>query len=343
MRDAFMPLSSPLLVVKECWGPLPSANIVCSTDFDVMLPSFHSLLEQLQDRMRSNHDKDLKIISDDGVIQSIEHSEPAALRDEEVIASRATVAWVEHVEQRIQDSIGDPREAAIVDPDISLSSDVAAVAEKIHLLRFGSPRCGADSSESFRDAMLRGPELQLCRVALANAGFEYILPEESLMVVKPEQYLDVRNALSGIELHPFHIVITETLEYLLDEILMQFPFKRRPRLKPGDRGRHVLNLVASSEVPPQSSGLSSANTDYQDSFANDSNHEIVDVLNPSFFEEFINSRTFLCEAPLLRGASSVVQSTTEVVACESVTHYGQFRGTNPRRAQEQFSGRGADA
>merc|ERR1712217_803546 len=72
---------------------------------------------------------------------------------------------------------------------------------------------------------------------MAHAGFPCELPSKAMVFVKCEQYEDVNKALIGRELHPFHIVITESFEYLLEQILQGFPSRKRPCVKRNTRVR----------------------------------------------------------------------------------------------------------
>ena len=67
--------------------------------------------------------------------------------------------------------------------------------------------------------MLEGPTLRPCRTALADAVYEYVLPQGALVLVNPEHYLDATRALVGIEPRPFHLIVEESLEYLIEEVL----------------------------------------------------------------------------------------------------------------------------
>merc|ERR1712113_1367564 len=141
-----------------------------------------------------------------------------------------------------------------------------------------------------------------------------------MVFVRCEQYEDVSRALVGRELHPFHIVITESLEYLLDEILESFPSRRRPRERRNAR-------ITISE-PPGNTGAS----EHDGQGADDASARASDD-----WEGYEVCRTFICEAPVLMGSRTVVQSTTEAVTIEDASssaaanYQSHFRGVNPRR------------
>lgn len=102
------------------------------------------------------------------------------------------------------------------------------------------------------------------------------------------------SSLEGHELRPYHVVVSDEYQHLVEESLLAISFRRRPKLKPGV-GRSLL-VDASPDTHAQ---------DVFDDF-------------PMTLEPV---RTFLCCVHDLYSASSVVQSTVE--------HYGAT--TNPRR------------
>jgi len=180
--------------------------------------------------------------------------------------------------------------------------------------------------EVFRQILLHGSHLQMCRNALEEKGLSFVLPQQALMVVTPEQYPDARHALKGIELHPYHLVVAEQFDYLIEEILADFPYKRRPRVKNGIAGRQELRGLPRS---PQMESDESDIAEEGSSLAGKAKRPEPSVQYPTFIE----ARTFLCEAPVSKNASVVCQSTTEVRVDEqeSTSHYGYHRGVNPRR------------
>lgn len=138
-----------------------------------------------------------------------------------------------------------------------------------------------------------------------------------------------------MELHKFHVVITESLEYLLDEVLLKFSYSRRPRIKSGDRGRMDLGMasVRESEVRGSQEGAAADDDQISRDAAAAAEAEADADAEAAFMDGFIVTRTFLCEAPLLLDARTVAQSSTEVVVAqsESLYYYGSCRGLNPRR------------
>jgi len=103
--------------------------------------------------------------------------------------------------------------------------------EKVVLLQFGSAPTAGNSTEKFRQALLHGVEMGPCREALEQSGFHCELPCGALMFVSPADFLTTVSKLEGTELRPYHVVVGESLEYLINEILARMPFKKRPRVK----------------------------------------------------------------------------------------------------------------
>ncbi|CAK0891182.1 unnamed protein product [Prorocentrum cordatum] len=253
--------------------------------------------------------------------------------DEEVAASLADVEWTEHVEKRIHTDLAaqpgsEPYQSvpSIVQPAV----DSAPSAEKIHILRFGSLSNPGDAVNTFRQELLHGSHLRPCRDALTENGLSFVLPQEALMVVTPEQYAEVKHALKDTELHPFHLIVAEQFEYLIEEILADFPCKRRPRVKGSNAGRQELcSLPKSPRMEPDEEDTAEAGSSCKEQ-AEASGQSETGVCRQAFIE----MRTFLCEAPVLKSDASVsCQSTTEVHVDGqfSHSHYGYRRGLNPRR------------
>merc|ERR1712008_121791 len=107
--------------------------------------------------------------------------------------------------------------------EMAAPADVTAPSERIYLLRCSSAPSGGGATERARKMLLNGPELHPCREALAAAGFEFLAPGGAMLAVKPQHYHDVRRALVSFELHPFHIIVAESLEYLIEETLAKLP------------------------------------------------------------------------------------------------------------------------
>jgi len=152
----------------------------------------------------------------------------------------------------------------------------------------------------FRQALLEGTELASCRDGLEQAGYSCVLPEKALIFVHPDQYTDARHILINHELHAYHVVVSASIEGLVMDVLGQIPCRKRPKLKPHAAGRIKVGRVPSDEQRPEL-GI------------------------------WCETRTFLCSSRLRRIAHTVAQSSTEVVAEHSETHYSSYRGLNPRR------------
>jgi len=177
---------------------------------------------------------------------------------------------------------------------------------KVHLCRYG----GGDT-EQFRHHLLHGPEFQQCRDALDAEGYSCVLPELALVLVEPSLFQCARDALVGVELHPFHTIISEDLKHLVEDVLQRIPSQKRPRLKA--KGSQALDIAGNGETVPQNAeGEASARMA----------HETAD---------FVTERTFLCKASHRLPATTVAQSTTEGVNEDSDMHYMYARGVNPRR------------
>lgn len=272
------------------------------------------------------------------VMDSIEHMDPPAVIHEYEAAQISAMQHAGHIEQNCgiapsevgntafaMDVFESPRLPPSIGSRESATHDATPMdPEKVHILRFGSAPSGGDSFQRFYDAVLQGPQLKQCRQALESAGHSVVLPERTLVFVKPEQYFNVRRELVGRALTFFHMIITESLEYLIDEVLSNIPYKRRPRVKADSIGRTEIVVAQSSQdssdCTPDEDGPPAQDTEQPDDQEEENNPMVI-----------VEKRTFLGEYPELRPAHTVVQSTTEALVGHSETHYSNNRGVNPRR------------
>jgi len=246
------------------------------------------------------------------VEQECYHDEPPATRDEYALCLQADSDWASLVEWRIHHLAPSPKDGQSAEAAAAPSD----VPEKVHVLRFG----GGDG-ERLRRALLDGPEFGPVREALEKRGYPCVHSSKAVVLVKPHQYVDVDDALEAHDLHPFHIVISESLEYLLEEILAAIPCRRRPRQKVGSRKLVAAAVAVAAEQQTE---------------------DEVFVL--------CERRTFLCISPVLRPPGTVAQSTTEAVLSHGRRsrdgrglrmwgpgfeaprgYFTHFRGVNPRR------------
>ena len=148
-------------------------------------------------------------------IESIEHAEEPAYRDEQLLSLHSDHDFASLVDMQMHSA-----------QSRCSSEETSVVPEKVHLLRFR----GGDGT-SFRKSLLDGPQFWPCRDDMERQGFPCELPSQALVFVKGEQCAEVMEAIVDYDLHPFHIIIAEHLEYLLDEVLQDIPSRRRPREK----------------------------------------------------------------------------------------------------------------
>eukprot|EP00928_Gymnodinium_smaydae_P041369 TRINITY_DN28009_c0_g1_i1.p1 TRINITY_DN28009_c0_g1~~TRINITY_DN28009_c0_g1_i1.p1 ORF type:complete len:795 (+),score=73.75 TRINITY_DN28009_c0_g1_i1:52-2385(+) len=234
------------------------------------------------------------------VIQDCIHQEPPAVHDPGFEEDHAHEVWAQSIENRIAaGNIGASPTSAREDDS----------SEDVHLLQF------ARYPEQWREALLEGISLKSCRDALEEAGYTCVLPSGCKVFVHPWQYLDVMAALSrmGDTLRPYHVVVSASLEHLVEECLARIP----RQLKVKVRARDLMNLRAEQQEGLDSGDRHSepAAPSYQN-VANGSWEQTAQS-ELSLYEV---KRTFLCRYCPVRSSSSVVQSTTEA--------HGGF---NPRR------------
>jgi len=148
---------------------------------------------------------DYPTVTDD----AITHDEPAAVVDPQEAHAVVGKQWESAVEYHL--------------PNHSNSSTAEAPAEHSHsensqdvmfLLHF------ARDPLQMHLALEEGLPLRACRRNMEAAGFPWRLPTGAYIFVPPSQYRQVMAALNCHVLHKSHVVIAESLEYLLEETLL---------------------------------------------------------------------------------------------------------------------------
>ena len=85
---------------------------------------------------------------------------------------------------------------------------------RLRIVQVHSPsKSGFGTMESFRNTLLTNPKLTPCRDAVPKNP-PFFLPSGTLMIVTPEQYENVRQALIGSELKPYNLMSASTLRVL---------------------------------------------------------------------------------------------------------------------------------
>jgi len=248
------------------------------------------------------------IISAAEVIEAIEHNEPPAMLSPAEAENVATARWAGFIELLAPTAVTTEREWADADaverriqtrPRSSEEEQSTQPSNAVHVVSFRSGQ-----GHLFRKMLLEDKEFRKLLESLAKAGFKYELPSGTIVLVRPDQYLETRAALRAEypkgALKRYNVVIAASEEYLMDEVLLRMASKKRPRENRAERQElGFLNLLASAKI----------------------------------------DRTFLhiASSPPLRNRTSVNQSTTEAVRSASssnpgyLAHYTHNRGQNPRR------------
>ena len=261
---------------------LPEAGLVSFTFEEVKVPT----PDLISSPMASIEDE---------VIQHIEHWEPAAEREPELATTQAHQEWADLVVAQIQ---ADVRDGCIVQEH----AQDAQAEERVYLLQYKR------HSEKFRQALTTGKALESCRHALDTAGFQWLQPSGAKIFVHPWQFQPTMDMIlkENLELRPYHVIVSESLEYYVEASLSDVPCRDGARVK----DRKVLESAGYTG----GDGPHAGEDEPQPHPAADDDGVAMDLAP---------IRTFLCFLPRLRASKSVTQSTTEV-------HGG---GVNPRRFQ----------
>eukprot|EP00928_Gymnodinium_smaydae_P013546 TRINITY_DN14937_c0_g5_i1.p1 TRINITY_DN14937_c0_g5~~TRINITY_DN14937_c0_g5_i1.p1 ORF type:complete len:441 (-),score=51.27 TRINITY_DN14937_c0_g5_i1:210-1532(-) len=152
------------------------------------------------------------------VFQEIAHAEPAAVIDREVAALQVQAE-------------ADDQFAQLVERRLEISELQGSPSEKVHLISFRSGK-----GELFRKMLLQDKEFKPLRTSLQEASCPLeIRPQGTIVLVKPTQYFEVVSALGRRKLKRYQLLITESVEYLMDQVLARMASKSRPREKVDER------------------------------------------------------------------------------------------------------------
>jgi len=216
------------------------------------------------------------------------------------------ICWSESQEEPMR--IGETEAAAIVDMQwascveyrLAAREEVARAKdsetfewEEIYLVRYNK------YPHSFMESLLNGIALRRCREALVQNGHNVELSSGCKVFVHPYQYTSVMDAINGMELRPYHVIVAQSFEASVAEALQQVRCKDRPR----EKGRNLL-----SESPSSSIGRDHSHEGYSHPGAK-ADADIVAVEDKEHWDIDVD-RTALRWSLPLRCASSVTQSTT---------------------------------
>jgi len=293
LRQGGMYLDPCLLALGNCWGSDSFDRVEKLSD--IMKACWKGTVpDSSGDMQQANRFPEPTMAP---VIQSCSHDEPPAARDAQLLQEQEDSEWAAYIENRIHSPVANfsklPGSVRDDDSAAHESSELAQPSDKVHLVSFRSGQ-----GEQFREMLLQGKEFRQLRNALEEEGCPYELQSSgTLVLVRPDQYMQTLRALKPLSLKRYQVVIAESEEYLMEEVLQHFASRQRPR----------ENKAVRLELDLQ-----------------------------TFDANFIVERTFLCTAPSLLFADTVTQSTTEAVqansgAISSDGYFDHFRGQNPRR------------
>jgi hypothetical protein len=230
------------------------------------------------------------------VIEEIFYEEPPARVRPEVAHATAQLdadeCWADLVARELSEQF----EEVVPEP-------VENEPRGVWLLRFGNAPRSAQGMHAFKDALLNGQALRACREAMAMADCSVELESEAKVFCTPHDYAAVLASVdvAGIQLRPFHVLITPDFEPSLEDTLQSLVYKLRPCEKPMER--RVLPLCAhtvpTGDHPDGDRLVEAMAADFSDCRDN-----LFSVLLPV-------QRTFLHFSDCrLYAAASVIHSTT---------------------------------
>jgi len=224
---------------------------------------------------------------EDLVIQEVQHHDPAAQFHPVEARDIATLQWASFVECSVRDRAILESHSSSTIPNVDAQEQVNdAMHERVHHIRFNR------RPKELHKQLAQSPSLQACREALRIEGFDWKLSSGPSLFVHPWQYVSVVQALPQHGFGNCDVVVTESLEYLLEESL-------------SNAGNGVW---AKTRETVALTGAASSSC--QGSTGTGRVVEAVQRAAHEWFETLEASRTFLCVAGPRRNAASVVQSAT---------------------------------
>jgi len=201
-----------------------------------------------------------------------------------------------------------------------LDTDLLLEEEKddIYLLQFSR------NPEKFETLLAEGMPLKSCRDALEEAGWQWSLQSGAKVFVHPWQYEQTLEFLESLEkpLRPYHVVVTASVQHLVEESLSGMPCRQGARIKK----RIALGSAQSGKrVKPNDKEFSDHAKEKEGSNTSEHDEEACELSQDAVELPMVvcAQRTFICclpRFPRLRDANSVTQSTTAA-----------HGGINPRR------------
>ncbi|CAE8729194.1 unnamed protein product [Polarella glacialis] len=152
-----------------------------------------------------------------GVEQCVQHlDEPAVILPSEAqsIVDEQHSSWVAH---NLGSSVG----SEMAGPGPALDTEM----EPLVLLQFSR------STDRFHAALVSSDELEPVRAALSEAGHQWQLPGGATILVGPTQFRAAVLAVAGRVLLPCHILVAQSLEPLVQEVVNRLPSKQKVHVR----------------------------------------------------------------------------------------------------------------
>jgi len=153
--------------------------------------------------------------SESSVIEAVHHLDPPAVIDPDVARDAVGVAWA--------DQVG--TDVASVDQAVmplTNEGEPSEDSDALFLLQFKRHPC------VLRDTLLGSHALLQCRHGLTDHGYSYELPSQALVFVHACQYREVMAMIAGQNLKQSHVLVSNSILYLVEEALSTIPSRQRP-------------------------------------------------------------------------------------------------------------------
>lgn len=103
----------------------------------------------------------------------------------------------------------------------------------------------AQRSREARNELLTGAARRSCREVLQGHGLPLTMPTGALVFCAPSQYRAAQRLMVGRDLRRRHVLVAESLEYLIEAALLNIPCRRRPSRR---RSRNIIGPLPAALV-----------------------------------------------------------------------------------------------
>jgi len=182
--------------------------------------------------VRQNSDQLVDHESD--VIAIVNHPDEAAVIHPHEAALIASFVEADFVERNINANV----ESLLTIEGSDATESFAELPERepIHILRL------TRNPKQCEERLQNGPELEVVRASLSEAGYSSRLPSGAAIFVNPQEYAATMQVIARHTLRPYHIVVSEVFMPLVFEAITSLPCRSKVRVC----DHHIIGYVGAT-------------------------------------------------------------------------------------------------